>query len=200
MKKEIVAAFFDQLAKEWDVRQPRDDKKLNFILDCAQVKEDSRILDVASGTGILIPYYKQRNVKKITAVDVSSEMIKIAQSKYADERTEFINADIEETVLGQKYDCCIVYNAFPHFSEPKRLIEHLADCLAENGVLTIAHGLSRERLNNHHAAKAAGVSKSLMSEYELAELFKPYFNVTIIISDEEKYVVSGQKKEIEDEL
>lgn len=199
MKKEVIAAFFDQLANEWDVRQPRDDKKLNFILDCAQVKENVNVLDVACGTGILIPYYRKRNVKKITAVDVSSEMINIARGKYADERTEFINSDIVETVLRQKYDCCIVYNAFPHFPEPKRLIRHLADCLAENGVLTIAHGLSRERLNNHHAAKAAGVSQSLLPEDELAELFKPYFNVTTIISDEEKYVVAGQKKKFKDE-
>lgn len=173
---------------------------MNFILDCAQVKENDKVLDVACGTGILIPYFRQRNVSKITAIDISSEMINIARSKYADERTEFINADIEEIGLRQKYDCCIVYNAFPHFSEPKRLIKHLAGCLVENGVLTIAHGLSRERLNKHHAAKAARVSQSLMSEYELAELFKPYFNVTITISDEEKYVVAGLKKEIEDEL
>lgn len=193
MKKKSVIAFFDRLAKDWDSRQPRDDKKINFILDCGNVRENASVLDVACGTGILVPYYLQRNVKKVTAVDISSEMIKEARKKFANSNVEFINADVEETTFGEKYDCCIVYNAFPHFPEPVRLIKFLADCLTEDGILVIAHGLSRERLNNHHAAKAAGVSRELMSEQELAAMFLPYFEITEAVSDEEKYVVAGKK-------
>lgn len=194
MNRENVITFFDRLAEDWDLRQPRDDKKLNFILDCANVKENARVLDVACGTGILIPYYLQRNVKKITAIDISPEMIKIARSKFTGGKTEFINADVEETVFNEKYDCCVVYNAFPHFLNPGCLIEHLAGCLSDGGNLTIAHGLNREKLNCHHASKAAGVSKKLIRVEALAELYAPYFEVTTIISDEEKYIVSGKKR------
>lgn len=193
MKKNEVIRFFDRLAKDWDARQPREDKKINFILDCGNVRENASVLDVACGTGILIPYYLQRHVQKITAVDISAEMIKEARKKFAGSMAAFVNADIEEIVFTELYDCCIVYNAFPHFPEPARLIRHLASGLKKNGTLVIAHGLSRDRLNSLHAAKAAGVSAELMSEHELAALFLPHFAITEIISDEEKYVVAGQK-------
>lgn len=152
------------------------------------------MLDVACGTGILIPYYLERNVKKITGIDISSEMINIARLKFANDKTEFFNADIEEIQLKEKYDCCIVYNAFPHFPEPESLIKHLSGVLTAGGCLTVAHGLSRQRINAHHIAKASHVSEELMSEKELAELFASYLDVTAIISDDEKYIVSGKKR------
>lgn len=194
MKKESIIAFFDRMAKDWDDRQPRDEKKLNFILDCGKVVENAAILDVACGTGILVPYYLQRNVKKVTAVDISSEMIKIARSKYPDAKVEFINADIEAMpVPPEKYDACIIYNALPHFINYAFLISRLSLFLKPGGCLTVAHGLSRRKLNSHHAGKAPDISQELISENELSRLFEPYFKVTKMVSDDEKYVVSGQR-------
>lgn len=193
IRKEDVIAFFDELASGWDAGQIRDEDKINTILDYAQVKEGVKALDVACGTGVLIPDYLDRNVSKVTAVDISSEMIRIAKSKFNHRRVEFYCADIEEIELPQDYDTCMVYNAFPHFTNPAGLISALAAKLKMGGRLTIAHSMSRKQLDSHHAGPAAKVSNGLMSEDDLARLFGAFFEVDVKISNDRMYVVSGYR-------
>ena len=76
MKKESIIAFFDHMAKDWDDKQPGNEKKLSFILEYRKVVENAAILNVAYDTKILVPYYPRHNVKKTAFVDISSEMIK----------------------------------------------------------------------------------------------------------------------------
>ena len=79
-KKEIIA-YFDRCAPQWDARMVTDDGKINGILDAAGVREHDVVLDVACGTGVLFPYYLNRNVAQVIGVDISPEMAKIAASK-----------------------------------------------------------------------------------------------------------------------
>ena len=193
IRKEDVIEFFDQLAPTWDAGQVIDDEKMNLILDYAQVKEGVSVLDVACGTGVMVPYYLERNVGKVTGVDVSTEMIKLAKQKFSEPNVEFYCADIEEIELTGDYDLCMVFNAFPHFINPASLIAVLADKLKMGGRLTIAHSMSRKQLNSHHSGSARKVSAGLMSEEELAKLFQGFFDVDVKISNEKMYIVSGVK-------
>ena len=142
---------------------------------------------------MLIPDYLKRKVGKVTGVDISGEMIRIAKSKFSYDNVEFYCADIEEIDLPQEYDICMVYNAFPHFVNPAGLISSLSKKLKMGGRLTIAHSMSRKQLDSHHAGPAAKVSNGLMSEDDLARLFGAYFEVDRKISNERMYMVSGIK-------
>ena len=95
--------------------------------------------------------------------------------------------------MGHKFDCIIVYNAFPHFPNPENLIEILASYLKEGGMLTVAHGMSRAMIDSHHAGKASKVSVGLMSEDDLAEIFGRYLEIAVKISDDRMYQVAGIK-------
>lgn len=194
IKKEDVIAFFDRLAPSWDAHQIRDMEKINAILDYAGIQEGVEVLDVACGTGVLIPDYLKRKVKQVTAVDISSQMIQIAQKKCSDDRVVFFCSDIETLSLPDKYDVCMVYNAFPHFPNPAGLISSLADKLKTGGRLTIAHSMSRKQLELHHSASAKAVSMGLLHEDELEKLFLGFFDVDVKISNHNMYVVSGKKR------
>ena len=148
------------------------------------------VLDVACGTGVLFPDYLARDVHSVTGVDIAPEMARRAAEKFPDARVTVLCGDIETVPLPQPFDCCMVYNAFPHFPDPARLIAHLATLLKPGGRLSIAHGMSRAMLDRHHAGSASKVSISLMSETELAALMAPYFDVDVIISDDRMYPVS----------
>ena len=89
----------------------------------------------------------------------------------------------------------MVYNAFPHFPKPKRLIKKLAGLLKEDGRLTIAHGASRETIDNHHSGSASKVSNGLMTADSLKKLFDPHFEVEIMISNSRMYQLSGVKRD-----
>lgn len=197
MEKKDVIAFFDRCAPSWDAEMIKSDVKIGKILDNAEVGENMDVLDVACGTGVLFDYYLQRNVASVTGIDISPEMAKIAASKYEGQpKVQVICGDVEEYAFGRKFDRIVVYNAFPHFPYPKRLIKILASLLKEDGRLTIAHGQSREAIDGHHSGSASKVSNGLMSAENLKRIFDAHFDVEVVISNNHMYQVSGVKRDV----
>ena len=194
MQKSDVIEFFDRCAPTWDADMIKNDTIIGKILDNAEVGPGMDVLDVACGTGVMFDYYLERKVASVTGIDISPEMAKIARAKYADNNLiQVICGDVEETSFDKKFDRIVVYNAFPHFPKPKRLIKTLAGLLKEGGRLTIAHGMSREAIDGHHKGTASKVSNGLMTASSLKKLFDPFFEVEIMISNSQMYQVSGVK-------
>ena len=186
-----VIEFFDRLAPTWDAGMVRNEPVIARILDMAGVAPGVEALDVATGTGVLIPDYLGRGVDHVTAVDISPRMAQIAQSKFArDHRVTILCADAQETAFGV-FDCILIYNAFPHFSEPEKLFANLSRQLKPGGRLTVAHGMSRARINDHHRGGASHVSYGLMPAEDLAALMAPFVAVDQVLSDDSMYLVSG---------
>ena len=196
MNKQDIVAFFDRCAPTWDAELIKNDTVINTILDNAEIEAGQDILDVACGTGVMIPYYLERGAASVTGIDISAEMAKIAAGKFENtEAVQILCGDVEETAFEKKFDRIVVYNAFPHFPNPQRLIGVLAGLLKEEGRLTIAHGASRESIDNHHKGSASKVSNGLMSADSLKALFDPHFEVEAVISNSRMYQVSGVKRE-----
>lgn len=195
MNKGDVQAYFDRYAAQWDERLQRPKAILEKILDAAGVRLDSVVLDVACGTGVLFEDYLARGAECVTGVDLSPEMVRIARRKFPQSHIEVLCADVETITLPQKYDCCLVYNALPHFVQPLLLIRCLARFVATGGRLCIAHSMSREALIRHHEGRADTVSQLIPEAHELAALFAPWFTVETAISDTEKYIVAGVRRE-----
>ena len=192
IEKKDVIEFFNTHAPTWDEELVFSDYKINTILDNAGVCSGQKLLDIACGTGVVIPFYLERGTASVTGVDISPEMIKIAREKFTSDKVSFICADAECDDIGSGYDAIVIYNAFPHFPNPEGLISRLAGLLNQNGTLTVAHGMSRETIDAHHRSAAHAVSNGLMRAEELAELFGKYLKVTCVISDDEIYQVAGK--------
>ncbi len=194
MEKKDIIEFFDRCAPTWDAEMIKSDAIIGTILNNAEVTAGQDILDVACGTGVMFPYYLERNVASVTGIDISPEMAKIATAKFADEpKVQVVCGDVEETAFDKKFDVIVVYNAFPHFPNPKRLIRTLAGLLKVGGRLTIAHGMSREAIDGHHSGAASKVSNGLMSAQQLCNLFSSHLQVEVMISNSRMYQVSGVK-------
>ncbi len=195
MSSEEMIAYFNRCAPTWDAETIRSDEKIRVILDYAGITEGVRVLDVACGTGVLFPDYLQRNVRALVGVDIAPGMANIAAAKFKDPRVQVICADIQELVFSDPFDCAVIYDAFPHFPNPDRLVRHLASCLVEQGRLTIAHSMCRDQIDAfHNEVGAADVSVDLVHEDKLAMILSPYFQVDVVVADAEKYVVSGKKR------
>ena len=191
MDKKDVIDFFDKCAPTWDAELIRHDSVIDTILDKGGIKAGIDVLDVACGTGVLFPDYLKRGVASVTGIDISPEMAKLAAAKYPGGNISVICGDVEETAFDRKFDAVMVYNAFPHFPKPEKLIKTLAGVLKTGGRLSIAHGMSRKQIDSHHSGAAHHVSMGLMHEDELKKLMEPYFDVDIVISDDKMYEVSG---------
>ncbi len=169
----------------------RNEDIIAAILDNGGIKPNIDVLDVACGTGVLFPDYLGRGVRSVTGIDISPEMAKIAAAKFP--QVDVICGDVETAEFDKQFDAVMVYNAFPHFPEPARLIDTLARLTKPGGRLSIAHGMSRAALHTHHE-RASQVSIDLLEETELAALLTPWFQVDIMISNEKMYQVSGLRK------
>ncbi|MBR6840635.1 MAG: class I SAM-dependent methyltransferase [Oscillospiraceae bacterium] len=191
--KEVIA-FFDRLAPGWDAEMVRNDEKINTILDNAGVTAGKDVLDVACGTGVLIPDYLKRNAASVTGIDISPKMAEIARAKFPQPEVAILCGDVETTDFARQFDCVVVYNAFPHFPDPERLIARLAELLKPGGTLTVAHGMSREKIDAHHHGAASHVSNGLMPADDLVEIFGKHLSITTVISDERMYQVVGIKR------
>jgi len=197
MDKKDVIEFFDRCAGSWDAGMIKSDRIIGKILDNAEVGADMEILDVACGTGVMFDYYLDRGVKAVTGIDISPEMAKIAAKKYENQpKVRVICGDVEEYTFDRKFDRIVVYNAFPHFPYPKRLIKILVGLLKPEGRLTVAHGMSREAIDGHHKGAASKVSNGLMSAEELKRIFDAHFRVEVTVSNDYMYQVSGVKRDV----
>lgn len=127
MQKEDVIAFFDRCAPGWDAGTVANDEIIGKILDNTGIAAGMEILDVACGTGVLFPYYIKRGVASVTGIDISPEMAKLAVQKSREiPEIRVICGDVEEQKFDRRFDAVVVYNAFPHFPDARRLIRTLA--------------------------------------------------------------------------
>jgi len=193
MEKKDIISFFDKCAPWWDADMVRNEDLITMILDNGGIKEGIHVLDVACGTGVLIGDYLKRKVASVTAIDISPEMARIAAGKFPQENVAVICGDVENTAFDKQFDCIMVYNAFPHFPDPENLIKTLSSLLSPGGTLTVAHGMSRAAIDHRHEGAASKVSIGLMHEDALAEIFSRYLNLTVKISNDHMYQVTGRK-------
>ena len=195
MQKSDIIAYFDSRAEFWDAEMIKSDEKIEAILDNAGIASGMDILDVACGTGVMFPYYLKRGVGSITGIDISPKMAEIAAEKFADESViNVMCGDVEEVDFDRSFDAIIIYNAFPHFPDPERRIASLCSHLKPGGVLTVAHGASRETIDSHHKGPAGSVSVGLMEAEELSRIFEKHLHTETVISNEHMYQVCGIKK------
>ena len=192
MNKQDIIEFFDRLAPQWDADMIKSDAIIATIFQNANIAPGQKVLDVACGTGVLSPYYLQTGVAHVIGVDISPEMTKIAQGKFPQANVEILCGDVENLSLPNDFDAVMVYNAFPHFPHPEKLISRLAGLLKPGGTLTVAHGMSRAKIDAHHQGSASKVSMGLMHEDALAQLMAKHLQVTAKISNDEMYQVTGQ--------
>lgn len=154
--------FFNQIAKEWDSIIEVNEEKINTLLSKLNITDNSKVLDIGTGTGVLIPFLKSSNPNGyIKGIDISSEMLNIARKKFGKiEKVSFELVDVEQDVINETYDSIVLYSMFPHLKDKTNTIKKLVEKnLKKNGQLIIAHSNSREFLNNMHKEKNKCVSE-----------------------------------------
>ena len=167
--------FFNEKAEIWDKISVHDLKKVDYIVSLFEIRGDERILDVGTGTGVMIPFYALRlKTGSVTAVDYSEKMIEIASSKHPREEypnVEFLVSDLYDLDCPECYDMIICYSCFPHFPNQPLAVKHLTKMLRPGGLFSIAHSSSRHKINRVHNEGGMEISNDFLpSMKELSEM------------------------------
>jgi len=194
-------AFFDERAERWDDIVTHKEEKIKHILQFLNVKGGDRILDVGTGTGILVPYLAERigPSGQLLAVDFSKNMIEVAQRKFpADQypHVKFIAEDIMQFAPEELFDAIVCFSCFPHFIEQKKAIAHMARLLKDSGRLLIAHEDSRDYINNLHKDAGEEVEEDYLPPIEvlMGYMHEVALHTPICIDNEQYYILCGVKK------
>jgi len=191
--------YFDQLAPTWDKElTPERLQCLGNIVKKLGIRPGYCVLDIGSGTGVLLPFLvAELNDKgKIIALDLSAEMLAQAQAKGFPPMVGLAQADVLAIPMADSsVDVAICNSAFPHFSDKARALKEIARVLKNNGRLVICHTMSREALNQLHQSVGGIVANDLLpDESQLRELIKQAgLRITRFEDNAERYLVIAEK-------
>ncbi len=188
--------YFNSKAEAWDTLVTHDMDKVRKIIELAGVAAGNTVLDVGTGTGVIIPILQSHvgNQGKITAIDISDKMIAVAQKKFSYPNVEFVVGDVMESRFQkEQFDCILCYSMFPHFEDQKAAIALLATYLKKGGKLAVCHSQSREAINNLHRDLTGPVQKDRLPA---ADVISQYFieaglKESIRVDDEDMFVIMG---------
>jgi ubiquinone/menaquinone biosynthesis C-methylase UbiE len=191
--------YFDQLAPTWDQELPRERLNcLGKIIEELDIKPGYHVLDIGSGTGVLVPFLtaKLGSEGKIVALDFSMEMLVQAQAKDFPPIVGFAQADIVAIPLADdSMDLAMCNSAFPHFGDKGKALKEIARVLSTNGRLVICHTMSREVLNRLHQSIGGTVVNDLLpDESQLRRLVEQArLKITHFEDGPERYLVIAEK-------
>ena len=144
------AAFFNEKAATWDAKDNHTSALPGLFTELAGIHENSCVLDIGCGTGIMFPAFIQAHAHHITALDLSTEMLKQAQQK-ANETFTLLNKDIYTFKTPERFNAVIMCNVYPHLGDKTQLVDIIKRLLVPGGRFLVCHTLSKDALNAVHA-------------------------------------------------
>lgn len=192
--------FFDKLAPTWDANEVLSTpRRVSEILEHARIRPGESILDLGTGTGVLIPHLAALVGPggSITAVDYSQGMLDRAIRKYAGlvPAPQFLNIDFETDTIDGVFDHILLYCVYPHLHTPADTLKWLrAVNLAADGIITIAFPTDENFINNIHRQKHSE-SDCLPPARKLAATLRLHgLDAVVAKADKDSYIINISKR------
>ncbi|MDE7413127.1 MAG: methyltransferase domain-containing protein [Muribaculaceae bacterium] len=192
--------FFDNLAPTWDDNEIRSTpERVRSILSKLPIEEGMSVLDLGTGTGVLLPYLSSIVGEKghVTGIDLSKGMLSIAQKKYGDlPNVDLLKLDFEQDMIPGIYDMVLLYSVYPHLHAPSDTLEWLFKMnVKPGGSIVIAFPSDEKFINDiHHERKSE--SDHLLPAHRLAEVISGWgFSAEVVASSEEEYIILINRKQ-----
>jgi ubiquinone/menaquinone biosynthesis C-methylase UbiE len=118
------------------------------LLDAACVRPDSRVVDVATGPGLLAARAAARRARRVVGIDIAPRMVAIAAAQYPG--VDFREGDAENLPFDDdSFDAVLCNFGIGHFPRPERAVAEFARILAPGGTVAISWWdvPARHRLN-----------------------------------------------------
>lgn len=190
--------WFNEKAAIWDtIATKRTLGLLYNVIQSLNIANNSSVLDVATGTGILVPWLLEAVGPggRLVAFDFSPEMIARAKSKY-NSGVEFMVVDVHSLPLkNDTFDEVICNSAFPHFTDKPWAMAEMSRVLKLGGRLTICHSASREELNEFHKNMGGAVGNDMLPPDNEMRAMALAVNLTAvkILDGPDTYVMTARK-------
>jgi demethylmenaquinone methyltransferase/2-methoxy-6-polyprenyl-1,4-benzoquinol methylase len=186
--------FFDNFAAKWDEvnRYDRSDADFRRLVAKLGLHEGSKVVDLGSGTGVLIPYLVEAvgNSGMVWAVDVSEKMLSHLSRKFPKKNIKTVPVAAEGlSSIGTGFDAVICFSTFPHIDDKPLAIKEISKVLKAGGRFLIAHFSSRKEINDFHADLPEPICHHVLPDKDKMEelLLNAGFKITSFTDEPLKY-------------
>lgn len=169
--------FFDQLADSWEDQSfPLETRKrVAELAGAFGIQKGTRVLDVATGTGILLPYLLQAvgESGRVFAFDFSYKMLQKAKNKATGANLYCFQASAMAIPLPDNlFDHIICFAAFPHFADQLKALQEMARAAKKGAPVIIAHLMNRDELLKHHGSHSPVAGDTVPEEMDMWRMFQ----------------------------
>lgn len=192
--------FFNEKAGVWDKITIHNLEKVQYIAELLGINGGDKILDMGTGTGIMIPFYEKYLVDgSVVAVDYSEKMIKAARVKYPEKDHPMVSyrvTDVYDLKYDEEFDLVVCFSCFPHFIDQPLAIKILSKALRRGGRIVVAHSDSADKINGVHMNSGVEIKNDFLPSMQQLKLMMMENRLTVTFErDDESYFICIAQKE-----
>ncbi|MGQ9488290.1 MAG: class I SAM-dependent methyltransferase [Armatimonadota bacterium] len=192
--------FFDNLAEKWDDEESPDiSVRLERVVTLADLHAGQRVLDVGTGTGVLVPHILQRVGQHgiVVALDISRGMLRQAKAKMFPSNVYLVLGDMHRAGLGSgAFDRVLCNAVFPHFEDRSIALQEVWRVLRPGGLMIISHPIGREAVNRLHSQYEAVAQDRVPTADGMQTLLIGMGWVQVEVIDEPDFYLAKAKKRL----
>ena len=168
-------------------------ERLEKIVEHGNISKGDTVLDVGSGTGILIPIVRKYEPRRIYACDLSVAMLEQLNSKKYP-NIETIVADVRDLRLpGSSIDAVFINACYGNIVDKPGSFSNLSRMMTPQGHLVISHPLGKSFVRSMRE-RASFPLDAFPEKPEAESLFRPFgFEIETFIDDPKLYILVASK-------
>jgi len=168
-------------------------ERLEKIVAHGKINRGDTVLDVGSGTGILISIIKKYEPRWIYACDLSVAMLEQLSSK-KHPNVETIVADVRDLRLpGSSIDVVFINACYGNIVDKTRAFSNLSRMMTPEGRMVISHPLGKSFIRSR-SVRVSFPLDDFPEKPEAQRLFKPFgFEIETFIDEPKLYILVASK-------
>ncbi len=181
--------FFSQLIHVFDPPLPEGVlERLKKIVASAEIAQGNTVLDVGTGTGILIPLIQAYEPEVVHACDLSEVMLAHLKKQYP--FAETIAADIRDLLLPtQSIDVVFLNACYPNIVDKPKSFQNISRMIKPGGRMVISHPMGKSFIDVLRE-KSPFPLDDFPKKSEAKTLFNPYgFEVKAFTDEPALYIL-----------
>lgn len=186
--------LFTKLYRLFDPPLPEGvPNRLEKIVAAAEIANGEVILDVGSGTGILVPYIQKYEPGRIYACDLSKKMLGQLKIHYSDVKT--IVSDVRDLTLPDlSIDVVFINACYPNIVDKAGAFMNIARMMKPAGRMVISHPMGKSFIKKLKA-NASFPMDEFPKKSEAEMLFGPYeMDIKAFVDRPKLYILVATKR------
>lgn len=193
----LQAQAFDRVADFFEQPLPEEvARRTAAVVWEAEIPAGAAVLDVGTGTGVLLPYVLSRGPSRVVACDLSEQMLARARRKFGG-RVAFLLADVVDLApaLGP-FDFAFCNAVFANLFDQGQALRAINGLLRVGGRLVISHPMGRGFVAGLRRSDPRLVLRQLPSRRQAGSLLRRHgFRLLEFRDEEDFYFALGEKVE-----